>query len=567
MLKSLAIENLALIESLSITFQEGLTVVTGETGAGKSILVQAVAALLGEPVHAETVRSGSTVARVEGVFELPADLKAVPRFNELDLGMEAGSEICLTREMQRGGRNRFLVNDQLVRKNDFQWLGSQLLDINSQHSHQLLLQPRYHLDLLDNALALSDPLQAVQQAWQSWNTASTDLRAMNRSVEEMEKRRQLIEYQMREIDEAGLHSGEKRNLIEERERLRFAGEIRQNLTEALRMLDEDPCRVTDHAARVASLVRRAGSRDSRLESLAAQAEAMVLTARDLSAEIRREASRIHGSPERLNEVSERLFYLQQLEGKFQNDVEGILAYRQDIEIEYREYSSRRSELDNLATEFRKRREAYRAADDQLTAGRRKAAPDLCATIIETLAELGMPNTRFEIAFQPRRDIGESDGNEVPDWCSDKGSDRVEFVFSANPGVPLKPVSQIASGGELSRVMMALKQHLDDSRNHQTMILDEVDSGIGGEVANAVGDRLRVLAGKRQIICITHLPQIAVRGHNHILVEKTTDGIGTQVCVTNLDRAMRIAEIARMLSGEETRDAAMLHADNLLNSIV
>ncbi|MBN1878796.1 DNA repair protein RecN [bacterium] len=565
MLRRLYIDNLALIDSVTLSFTEGLTVITGETGAGKSIVVQALAVLLGDAVHAETVKSGCGVARVEGVFDTPPGLLNESRFTDMQLEFDRTAGLRLMREIQREGRSRFLVNDQVIKKTDFQWLGHQLLDINSQHSHQLLLRPRYHLELLDGALLMADRLDTIRTYRQDWMAAAAAFRALKREVDEMEKRRQLIEYQMVEIDDADLRDGEKPALIEERERLRFAEEIRKNLNEAGRMLDDAPCMVTDHSARIAALIQRASHRDSSLEPLAVQAEALELTARDLSNEVRSAAGRIHASPVRLNEIGERLFFLQQLEGKFKNDIEGILAYRREIQIEHEGYASRRKDLESLRQTCNDRMKKYFDFDETLSSQRHRESPNLCRRIESALAELGMPHTRFDVLFSPPKDSSNVDSCELPDWCSEYGTDQVEFVFSANPGVPLKPVSQIASGGELSRVMMVLKQHMIESRNHQTMVLDEVDSGIGGDVANSVADRLKILSADQQIVCITHLPQIAVRGHKHLLVEKVTDGAETRIVLTELGEKARIHEIARMLSGDETINEALHHAARLLAS--
>ncbi len=567
MLKQLNIQNLALINKMNLAIYPGLTIITGETGAGKSILIQAIEALLGEPVGSESVQTGASLARVEGSFELDLPPSERQKLEAMDLIMDNEGEIILTREIHRKGRDRFLVNDQIIRKADFQWLGHQLLDVNSQHSHQYLLKTKNHQQLFDNVVRDQEIYERVKNAWLSWNQSASDWHSLKQSVDAMEKRRQLIEYQMQEIDDAKLNRGEKEALIGERERLRYAEDIRSNLNEAFNLMEQEPGLVADNTARIAALVQKAAGRDSRLDALAEQAELLSVTSRDLSHEIIKALDNVTASPERLNEVSDRLYLLQQLEGKFHNSIEGILEYREQIEQEYGMCSSEKKQLENLEKTCEKARSDYAKLDSELSEHRQKTVPGLSRSIEKALSELGMRHARFSIQIDSDWQLDESEpAYIVPDRCTAYGTDKMEFLISANPGVPLKPLSQIASGGELSRVMLALKQFLFEESRNRTMVFDEVDSGIGGDVANAVGAKLRMLSQSHKILCVTHLPQIAIRGHHHILVDKQTDGNTTTVQLIHLDAKQRIHEIARMLGGKRSDLSAMKHAETMLSSI-
>jgi DNA repair protein RecN (Recombination protein N) len=566
MLKQLSIENLALIRNLELLCHPGLTVVTGETGAGKSILVQAVEALLGNPVHAETVQTGAMVARVEGVFESPRHIMTYPEFAQCRLNIDTDQDLCMTREIHRRGRDRFLVNDQVVKKADFQWIGHQLLDVNSQHSHQYLLQSGNHLELFDRTVNQTGLLAGLQAAWDAWQRASSSYLFIKRKLDEIEKQRTLMDYQMREIDDAKLIPGEKQALIEERERLRYADEIRSSLKEACSILDTGSVPVTDNLAATAKLIQKAARRDPALTDLAERCESLSLLARDVCDDIQQAMNGVVVSPEKLNAVSDRLYFLQQLEGRFQNSVEGILEYRREIGRQMEGYSIHRNELEEMHETCRTAKQAYVKADRELSVFRRSMIPKVCRRLEKSLVDLGMRHAGFDIRVEPEwRDDDSTDPAFVPDRCTARGTDRYEFMMSANPGVPLKPLSTIASGGELSRIMLALKQHLIEKVNHRTMVFDEIDTGIGGDIANAVGEKLKMLAKDSQIFCVTHLPQIAVQGHDHFRVDKRTDGDVTHIVIENLDRSGRIREIARML-GDRTGDMALRHAENMLSAI-
>jgi len=565
MLRSIVIQNLALIDEIELTFRCGLTVVTGETGAGKSILIQAISALLGETVHSETVQSGHKSAVVEAVFDGTENLTETIRFKALQLEQGPLGSIAIRREIFRSGRSRYLLNDQIVKKSEFQWVGRTLLDVNSQHSHQKLLNKRYHLELLDSTLPSQTLLTNVQSAYDNWQKCTEKYLKMNAHVKDLNRRHQLISYQIQEIENAKLIPGEKDTLIEERQRLRYAEEILDNLQSAVDSLDGGSSGVADRVAGIAHMIERASSRDSRLQPVSEQADSLLLLARDLADEVRHALDLIEHSPDRLDQVSQRLHELQQLEGKFKSDVDGIIEYQNSIRKELEGFTFRKAELVELADLWNTYRSRYISADADLQTYRRKQSLSTCRQIEKGLSGLGMKHVRFQASFDEPWKNPEMTTGEIPDRCTNQGTDQLEFLLSANPGVPLKPLTDIASGGELSRIMLTLKQYLGQRSDSQVVIFDEVDSGIGGDVARSVADQLVVLASEKQVICVTHLPQIAVKGANHNLVKKSVEKDQTLVSIREVSGKARVQEIARMLSGDNNDKTAYAHAESMLKS--
>ncbi len=566
MIRMLHIENVALIASLDIPLDEGLTAVTGETGSGKSILVQSLAMLLGEPADQNTIRTDAQVAVIEAECA-PADPIAITRtLQSLDIEPAPDHSLTLRREINRKGRNRFLVNDHAVSRQDFLAITLPLIEINSQHEHQALLQPRNHLSLFDHAVQLDDPVDSIARIHARLIELTQSIDHLESRIEADRQRSELVRFQMNEIDQAELKVGEKEELIAEQQRLRYAEEIIRALHEAGQVLgdtDEGIC------ARTGPMIRslqKASMRDPDIQALTDQAESLSVMIEDLSDAIRRHRDRVSVSPARLEEVNERLHFLQSMEGRYRNSIDGIIEYRRQIETERQSMSDLDDALRGLQTEWIDVFSAYWSADRALGSARRRLAPGLCRRIEGELAELGMEKSRFEVAFGPERDVEAVPVvYRIPAWCGATGTDSLEFTLSANPGIPLKPLVRVASGGELSRITLALKQHLLSSRDADTVVFDEVDSGIGGQTAVAVARQLKRLAHDRQILCVTHLPQLAVAADRHIVVRKILRDESTQVLADVLDPDARLREIARMLTGSDDDPEALRHARSLMEA--
>jgi len=559
MLSRISIQNIALISKGDIKFNSGLNVISGETGAGKSILIQAVSALLGDPVDQTALKSGATFALVEGLFKLKKKQLAtiVPGKSRIELNPD--NTLTIRREIKARGRGRFFINDQLVTKDEFKQLGTQLLEINSQHSHQKLMKPKNHLMFFDRALNLDKELKKIKHSFETLCSVTTEYNRIQKRWLDLKERRKLIEYQIQEIDGADLKPSEKNELIQQREKLRFIDEIKQSLTESMRICSEDEISLSTLSGFLLKSMTRIVNRDPALKSVYDQAESLAVIIEDLATELRKQYHLTEYSPMKLEELSERIHFLQDLEGKYQNDIQGIIKYRTKIEGEIHDLGDLSDQVDTLETKWKDAYKNYSDLDRKLSDLRRSLVPKLCRKIEKELSYLGMKGTRFEIEFSDQWTAQEIEPGTIPEKCTPNGSDTVQFLISANPGVPLKPLTKIASGGELSRILLALKQYFKGDSIYPTIIFDEVDSGIGGKVANSVAIQLRKLAVHRQLICVTHLSQIAVRSDSHILVEKHMGKAETEVELRILKESDRIQEIARMLSGQPREAEALTHA--------
>ncbi len=566
MIRMLHIENVALIASIDIPFDEGLTAVTGETGSGKSILVQSLAMLLGESADQNTIREGALVAVIEAECT-PADPMEITRtLQSLDIEPASDQILTVRREINKKGRNRFLINDHAVSRQDFLKVTLPLIEINSQHEHQALLQPRNHLTLFDHAVHLDGPVESIARIHSHLSEITQSIEHLVQHLESVRQRSDLIRFQMNEIDQAGLKEGEKEELITEQQRLRYAEEIIRALREAELALGDSDEGLSSRTGPMIRSLQKASTRDPEIQALTEQAESLSVMIEDLSDAIRRYRDRVSVSPERLEEVNERLHFLQSMEGRYRNSIDGIIEYRRQIATEQQSMGDLDVQLRVLQTEWSDIFAEYLSADRSLSESRRRLAPGLCRRIEGELTELGMEKSRFEVAFGPvRGSESPPEGFRIPACFGPFGTDTLEFMLSANPGIPLKPLVRVASGGELSRITLALKQHLLSSHDADTVVFDEVDSGIGGQTAVAVARQLKRLARDRQILCVTHLPQLAVAADRHIVVRKTLHEESTQVQVEALDPDARLREIARMLTGSDDDPEALRHAQSLMDA--
>jgi len=563
MLRKLSIRDFALLSSFEQNFDQGMTVITGETGAGKSILIQAIAMCLGGSATKSMIKTGSNLAVVECFFNLSNSETASLKSVDPSIDFESNGDLTVRREIRKSGRSRFLINDQAVTKNIFSEIGHRLLDINSQHSHQILLNPGRHLELLDRAVGADKLLEEINVKYRKLKDIDQKLKVLHERSERSRERRDLIEFLIREIDSAELEVGEKERLIEERERVRYAEDIRKHLTEALGICQYESVSLASLSDGLLRKIQRAVSRDESLNDVYSEAETISVIIDDLTSVIRTRIDSLEFTPDQLNSLSERLHYLQDLEGKYRNDINGILQYRNQIENEVNSFDNIRHTITETEKTWRNSFSDYLESNTRLSKWRREKAIHLCTKIEDELKLLGMSYPRFSATFGELRNIEIGKTGEIPDDITARGTDSVEFMLSANPGVPLKPLSKIASGGELSRIMLAIKQHLTSGSSKQSIIFDEVDAGIGGEVANAVALQLRRLSANRQVITVTHLPQIAVHANQHIQVNKRTEKDSTIIEIRNLEKEDLASEIARMLSGELHAEEAHAHAISML----
>ena len=562
MIETLRIENVAIVERAELEFGAGLNVLTGETGAGKSIVLGALALLAGARASAEVIRDGAEEAVVEAVFrtqrlpELEAELAA--------RGIEVEDhELVVRRSVARGGRSRAQVGGQLVPVATLAELFAGRLEISSQHDSQSLLRAESHGWLLDRSAGLLPQRERVGEGHAELRALDRELALLRSEAGDRERRRDLLAHQVEEIDAARLEPGEPERLRADRSRLAHAERLREEGTAAAGLLAGDPLRSEDANATdlIADAARRLGALerlDPALTPLASRLRATLEDLRDAAGELERYVDAAESDPGRLASVEERLHRIEQLQRKYGASVEEVLAARDAAARELGEALDAGEREAVLA----KQREATakRVVEDAaaLTAARSAAARRLARAVQASLRELGMPEARFGVTLEPV--AGDPD---LP--CGPSGAEAPEFVFSANAGEPPRALRKVASGGELSRLLLALTGATRGAGAGMVLVFDEVDAGVGGRAADRVGRRLAELAGHHQVLCITHLPQIAAFAELHFRVEKRTSAGRTLARLSPIEGAERVEEIARMAGGESVGEATRRHARELLAS--
>ncbi|HSK10009.1 MAG TPA: DNA repair protein RecN [Vicinamibacterales bacterium] len=540
MLRFLDIRNLAVIEAVAIEFQPGLNILTGETGAGKSILVGALGLLLGGRSSPDLVRTGADAAAVQAVFETPD-----------------GVELILRREVTAAGRSRAFLDGRLVPASALREAASQLVDLHGQHEHQALLDPESHLDLLDQFAGAADDRARVAEAFARWRAADNDLAAARHLEEQRASRTEMLEFQLAELDRVSPRPGEDDELAGLRALLSSAERVR-------RLADESYALLYDHdeaaLARLGQVWRRVGELaglDGRFSPFLDQKDGIKSQLEDLAAFLRGYAASIDASPARLQEVEDRLALLERLKRKHGPTLGAVIDRHHALRAELETLGSVGERIAEAERRLTEETSAYLSAAGRLSAARHAAAGRFARALERQLADLAMANTRFDVRF--------ADGPTPQDRWSPRGTDTAEFYVSPNPGEELRPLARIVSGGEMSRVMLAIKNLASLDQPGKTLIFDEVDAGIGGRVADAVGRKLRRLGESFQVLCITHLPQIAACGHGHYRIEKQVEGGRTTTRVDELDRRGREEELARMIGGERISAAARASAREMLDT--
>ncbi len=551
-----------LLDEVRVEFRPGLNVLTGETGAGKSMLVDALGAVLGQRTPSDVVRTGASCARVVAVFEAASFPQLRPVVDELGLPWEDGA-LVLVREI--GGRARAYVNGQPTTVGVLRRLGTLLAEIHGQHEGQRLLEPASHRELLDafGGGALLSLRARAEELFGRWRQLRSELRSLDVGERERAQRVDLLRFQISEIDAVRPRPGELEELAGLRTRLVNAERLRESVAGAYQALYGDEGAAADRVGRAAVLLRQAAVWDPALEPLVEALESLGAQLSDLSRDLHAAVERAESDPARLEEVESRLAALRALLRKYGDTVEAVLDYRDRAarELEALENAdSRRAELEQQVALV----EAQLAsAVRDLSAARAAAARRLEKAILQHLQDLAMPAARFRVRLDVEEDPdGLPAGGRrlaVAPW----GADRVEFLLSTNPGEPPRPLHRVASGGELSRVMLALRTVLARADPPAVMVFDEVDSGVGGRTGHVIGAKLSELSGVCQVLCVTHLPQIAALANHHLAIRKVTERGRTRTVVEVLDPEARVEEIARMLSGPTPTETARRHARELL----
>ncbi len=565
MLRELRIRNLAVIESLAVPFGPGLNILTGETGAGKSIMVDALTLLLGERAQpAETIRTGAESATIEGVFALSATGPIPALLREHGVAPEDG-QLIVRRELVRGGRGRVFLNDANATLTLLEKLGEALVEIHGQHEHQALLRPGRHLDLLDGFGGLGILRDKLHRRFEEWQGLGRELAELEAAAHDRAARLELYQAAITEIDAARLRPGEEEELRDERKRLQHAERLAEGAAAAYRHLYEDPAAAAARLGQAIAALRDLARIDTALEPIVQSLDTAAVQLDEGVRALRAYRDGVVFDPPRLDEIERRLDAIGRLRRKHGETVHAVLAARERMAAEMERLAQSeagarelRERLDRIRGEL-----ATRALD--LATRREQAAARLEGLVVAELAELGLDKPVFQARFVRER-AGPGDlavGSEG--WrLGPRGVDQVEFLFSPNPGEEPRPLARIASGGELSRTMLALKVILAASDAVPVLIFDEVDVGIGGKTADTVGKKLRQVARSRQVLCITHLPQIACYADHHLRADKRVEEGRTVTAVAVLGREDRAREVARMLGGESVTETSLRHARELLD---
>jgi len=552
MLRELRIRNFAVVENLTVPFAPGFNVLTGETGAGKSILVDAILLLRGARAQTDVIRADAETAMVEAVFEVSDG--AVATLDEAGLPLEDG-EVVIRRELSRSGRHRAFVNDAAVTVGLLERLGDALVQVHGQHEHQRLLEPTRQLDVLDR-FADAEPLRERFAAlFAKHAEARAELERRRGAARDRAQRQDLLRFQVSELDAARVRVGEDDELRTERRRLQHAERFAAGLQEVASLLHADAASATARLARAGRVLSDLGRLDPAFAAPAETLDAARAHVEDTLAAVRGLRDTIVFEPGRLEGIDERLDALTRLKRKYGDSEEALLRFRADAAAEL-DRLERHEEL--LAEDERRLAELEAemvSAARALGAARREAAAKLGPRVQRELRQLGMDRAAFEVAT-----IDLAAG----DWGL-RGAERVEFRFTANPDEPNRPLARIASGGELARTMLALQVVLSGDDDAPTMVFDEVDAGIGGRAASVVGDKLAALGGSRQVLCVTHLAPIAALADQHVRVAKSVRGGRTRATTAVIAGDEGAAEIARMLGGDASGAAALDHARALLRA--
>ncbi|MBL8857612.1 MAG: DNA repair protein RecN [Planctomycetes bacterium] len=585
MLAELVIENLALLQRAALKFGAGLNVITGETGAGKSLLIGALELLLGERPRVSLVRQGAEEARVEGRFVLQPEAVRAPSVREFfgehlpavleDWRAQPADEereLILCRALTAAGKTRAWVNHRPVTQRLLRDLAGLLVEVHGQNEHQRLLDAAEQTRLLDAFGESEAALARYATARAAWVALANDIAEFERRARDTRERADLLRFQARELNAAKVQSGERQALEQDRDRLRYANDLTREVGGVAAALAGEEASALDlarHAQRTLEHWER------KVPELAAHAEEVrqaVAHLEEAAAGVEQFLARVEAAPERLEEVERRLYEIELLEKKYRTDCDGLAEKARAIEAELSAIDTHDEQLERRVRERDAGQRAVAVAAAELSKQRRACSARLEKAVHKSLADLGLERARFQVQIEPRTDEGPNSPNADPEKArqlalerrfAHDGADRVEFFLAANPGEGLEPLRKVASGGETARIMLALRTALAVKQTIPTLVFDEVDSGVGGRLGPKIGEHLRALSARHQVLCVTHLPAVAAAAHDHFRVRKTVEGGRTQTAVEVLNGTARIAEVADMIAGGAAHETALAEARRLL----
>ncbi|ELQ0052553.1 DNA repair protein RecN [Listeria monocytogenes] len=552
MLQEMTIKNFAIIESLSLTFQEGMTVLTGETGAGKSIIIDALGLLVGGRGSADFIRHGEERLELQGLFALAEDNLAC-RNALIENGIDASDDmVVLERSLFRSGKNSCRINGKLVTTVLLRQIGSKLIDIHSQHEHQELMNEEFHLSLLDRFASdkIKPALTKYQTNFKEYQTIEKEWQNWTKNERELAQRLDMLRFQQQEIENANLQAGEENRLLEQKNILANFEKLNENLQGAYAAIQGEPGGL-EFVGEAMRQMETAASIHTDYKAVSEAISSSYYMLEDSMSQIRQSLDQLEFQPEELNQIESRLNDLNQLKRKYGKTIEDIIQYEQEISSEMEKLTDSESHVGHLETKLATLKTELTKQAATLTDIRKKAAVTLEKQIKQELNQLYMEKAIFSVRFE---------ANKME--LTELGQDSVVFYMSTNPGEPLKPLAKIASGGELSRMMLALKTIFSRHQGITSIIFDEVDTGVSGRVGQAIAEKIYAVSVGSQVLCISHLPQVAAMANHHYITKKVQNK-RTTTSVTVLKGVEKVEEISRMIAGIEVTELTKQHAKEMI----
>ncbi|HAA9893855.1 TPA: DNA repair protein RecN [Listeria monocytogenes] len=553
MLQEMTIKNFAIIESLSLTFQEGMTVLTGETGAGKSIIIDALGLLVGGRGSADFIRHGEERLELQGLFALAEDNLAC-RNALIENGIDASDDmVVLERSLFRSGKNSCRINGKLVTTVLLRQIGSKLIDIHSQHEHQELMNEEFHLSLLDRFASdkIKPALTKYQTNFKEYQTIEKEWQNWTKNERELAQRLDMLRFQQQEIENADLQAGEEDRLLEQKNILANFEKLNENLQGAYAAIQGEPGGL-EFVGEAMRQMETAASIHTDYKAVSEAISSSYYMLEDSMSQIRQSLDQLEFQPEELNQIESRLNDLNQLKRKYGKTIEDIIQYEQEISSEMEKLTDSESHVGHLETKLATLKTELTKQAATLTDIRKKAAVTLEKQIKQELNQLYMEKAIFSVRFE---------ANKME--LTELGQDSVVFYMSTNPGEPLKPLAKIASGGELSRMMLALKTIFSRHQGITSIIFDEVDTGVSGRVGQAIAEKIYAVSVGSQVLCISHLPQVAAMANHHYYITKKVQNKRTTTSVTVLKGVEKVEEISRMIAGIEVTELTKQHAKEMI----
>ena len=551
MLQELSIKDFAIIDEIQISFQPKMTVLTGETGAGKSIIIDALGLLAGGRGSTEFIRKGEKKAVIQGLFTLPREANTYNILEEYGIDSEDG-QIILQRDLYRGGRNICRINGMMVNLATLRKVGETLIDIHGQNEHQELMKPENHIDLLDEYDKKTSQLRnQYQVVYQNYRKLKLSMEKREADEKAWAQRLDMLNFQVKEIEEADLKINEEDELVEEKNKLDNFQAIHDALELSYQILSGEKIDVVGNLGNAMNELSDVSDLSENLQEINTKISDAFYSLEDAARDISDELDSMEWNGERLNEIEERLELIHQLKRKYGDTIEDILHYHSRIEKELREMENAEQNSEKQERQLSEALEKVKELAIKLSKQRKKSAKKLEKMIHEQLSALYMDKAVFEVKFLNNSKL------------YSKGIDKVEFYIQTNPGEEMGPLAKIASGGELSRIMLALKTIFSQKMGVTSIIFDEVDTGVSGRVAQAIAEKISQISNNSQVLCITHLPQVAAIADNHYYISKSVNDGRTETSLKELDEKQKIREIARMLSGSEITELTLKHAEELI----